>query len=302
MRAAIVLSSPGTAALVVGLAGVPCFGAAQVSPPATDTYETARIRELVENGAAVRRAVGEGIASYEAEIRDRIRVGLRRGFFRRERTILDQARSARVLWAREGTDLVLWAGGEQRMPIVGLDTAGDSTYLREFAEGLAAGERPIAMLDPREEILSFGSDEHEVVRLFLHPLSNTASVHYRYFAGDTLTISFVGDAAPVRLEEVRVRPRRADTRLVVASLWFDLETGQMVRASMRPTRPMSLGMGVDTEAGSLTARPETPETESPGTATAPATGTRAPQPWLPVGDDGGPAQDTQFALPRRTNE
>ena len=97
MRTAIVLSSAGIAALVVGLAGVPCFGAAQVSPPATDTYETARIRGLVENGAAVRRAAGEGIASYEAEIRDRIRVGLKGGFFRRERALLDQARSARVL-------------------------------------------------------------------------------------------------------------------------------------------------------------------------------------------------------------
>ena len=114
------------------------------------------------------------------------------------------------------------------------------------------------MLDPREEILSFGRDEHEVVRLFLHPLSDTASAHYRYLAGDTLTISFVGDEAPVRLEEVRVRPRRADARLVAASLWFDLETGQMVRASMRPTRPMTLGMGVDTEEGSLTARSESP--------------------------------------------
>ena len=258
MRTAIVLSSAGIAALVVGLAGMPRFGAAQVSPPATDTYETARIRGLVENGAAVRRAAGEAIASYEAEIRDRIRVGLKGGFFRRERALLDQARSARVLWTREGTDLVLWTGGEQRIPIAGLDTSGDSTYLREFAEELAAGERPITMLDPREEILSFGRDEHEVVRLFLHPLSDTASAHYRYLAGDTLTISFVGDEAPVRLEEVRVRPRRVDARLVAASLWFDLETGQMVRASMRPTRPMTLGMGVDTEEGSLTARSESP--------------------------------------------
>ena len=258
MRTGIVLSTARIAALVVGLGGVPCFGAAQVPPPATDTYETARIRELVENGAAARRAAGEGIASYEAEIRDRIRVGLTGGFFRRERTILDRARSARVLWTRERTDLVLWTGGEQRVPIAGLDTAGDTTYLREFAEELAAGERPIAMLDPREEIVSIGRDEHEVVQFILHPLSDTASTHYRYFAGDTLTISFVGDAAPVRIEEVRVRPRRADARLVVASLWFDLETGQMVRASMRPTRPMTLGIVLDTEAGSVTARPAPP--------------------------------------------
>ena len=229
-------------------------GRAQVSPPAVDTYETARIRELVENGAQARRAAGERIVAYEAEIRDRIRVGLGGGVFRRERTLLDRARSARVLWTREGTDLVLWTGGEQRVPIAGLDTSADETYLREFAEDLAEGERPIAMLDPREEVLSFGRDEHEVVEFFLHPLSDTASAHYRYFTGDTLTISFVGDAAPVRLEEVRVRPRRADARLVAASLWFDLETGQMARASMRPTRPMTLGMDLDTEGGSLTAQ------------------------------------------------
>ena len=258
MRTGIVLPTARIAALVVGLAAVPCLGAAQVSPPAADTYETARIRELVENGAAARRAAGEGVAAYEAEIRDRIRVGLRGGVFRRERTLLDQARRARVLWTREGTDLVLWTGGEQRVPIAGLDTSGDATHLREFAEDLAEGERPIAMLDPREEVLSFGRDEHEVGQFFLHPLSDTASAHYRYFTGDTLTISFVGDAAPVRLEEVRVRPRRADARLVAAALWFDPETGQMARASMRPTRPMTLGMDVDAEGGSVTAQPGTP--------------------------------------------
>ena len=65
--------------------------------------------------------------------------GLRGGVFRRERTLLDQARSARVLWTREGTDLVLWTGGEQRLPVAGLDTSVDTTYLREFAEDLAAG-------------------------------------------------------------------------------------------------------------------------------------------------------------------
>ena len=258
VRTASVLPTAGTAARVLGLAavlaGVPCLGTAQASPPAADTYETARIRELVENGARARRAAGEGVASYEAEIRDRFRVGLGGGVFRRERTLIDRARRARVLWTREGTDLVLWTGGEQRVPVAGLDTSADETYLREFAEDLAEGERPIAMLDPREEVLSFGGDEQEVARLFLHPLSDTASTHYRYFTGDTLTISFVGDAAPVRLEEVRVRPRRADARLVAASLWFDLETGQMARASMRPTRPMTLGMDADTEERSVTAR------------------------------------------------
>ncbi|MDE0083884.1 MAG: hypothetical protein OXT72_14685 [Gammaproteobacteria bacterium] len=258
MPTGIVFPTARIAAHVLGLAAVladvPCLGAAQVSPPAVDTYETAHIRELVENGAQARRVAGEGIAAYEAEIRDRIRVGLGGGVFRRERTLLDRARRARVLWTREGTDLVLWTGGEQRVPIAGLDTSADETYLREFAEDLAEGERPIAMLDPREEVLSFGRDEHEVVEFFLHPLSDTASAHYRYFTGDTLTISFVGDAAPVRLEEVRVRPRRADARLVAASLWFDLETGQMARASMRPTRPMTLDMDLDTEGGSVTAR------------------------------------------------
>ena len=76
----------------------------------------------------------------------------------------------------------------------------------------------------------------------LHPLADTAGLHYRYRSGDTLRITLPDRERPVTLSEVRVEPRRAAFELLTASLWFDEETGTLVRTTYRPSRAFSLAV------------------------------------------------------------
>ena len=74
----------------------------------------------------------------------------------------------------------------------------------------------------------------------LHPLADTAGLHYRYRSGDTLRITLPDRDRPVTLAEVRVEPRRAAFELLTASLWFDQDTGTLVRTTYRPSRAFNL--------------------------------------------------------------
>src|SRR5213075_532878 len=67
-------------------------------------------------------------------------------------------------------------------------------------------------------------DENELV----HPLVNGAEAYYRYEVGDSLTLH-LGEGQAIRLIELRVRPRFAIWNLVVGSMWFDVQSMQMVR-------------------------------------------------------------------------
>jgi hypothetical protein len=48
------------------------------------------------------------------------------------------------------------------------------------------------------------------------------------------------DGAKIRLRELRVEPRRPEWKLSVDSFWFDVATGQLVRAVYRFSAPMDI--------------------------------------------------------------
>jgi hypothetical protein len=72
-----------------------------------------------------------------------------------------------------------------------------------------------------------------------HPLERGAEALYEYSLGDSLSIR-LPDRSVVLLREVRVRPRRPESRLIVGSLWLDIESGALVRAAYRPSVPTDL--------------------------------------------------------------
>ena len=73
----------------------------------------------------------------------------------------------------------------------------------------------------------------------IHPLEAGADSMYAFALGDSLNIR-LPDNAVVRVREIRVRPRRPQSRLVVGSLWVDVASGSLVRAAYRPSVPMDL--------------------------------------------------------------
>src|SRR5687767_9475080 len=73
----------------------------------------------------------------------------------------------------------------------------------------------------------------------LHPLEPGAEREYSYAIGDSLSLRLPGGSV-VQLRELRVRPKRPDSQLIVGSLWIDVASGALVRAAYRPSMPMDL--------------------------------------------------------------
>ncbi len=215
-------------------------------PP--DTYADVHVETLLRLARDARGEIVEGLESYEGRMWERAYVGLSAARFRRERGLFRQERSALIRWTREGEHTVLWEGARRDVPIVGLssatsDTAGGETgRAGGMAESLARdlsreAVPPPLQFDPGSDRMFFSGDNWA-----FHPLSDSAGLHYRFHSGDTLRIRIPEREAPLTLAEVRVEPRRAEFQLLTASLWFDTESGSLVRAIYRPARPFDLAL------------------------------------------------------------
>ena len=66
------------------------------------------------------------------------------------------------------------------------------------------------------------------VRDVPHPLGSDGESHYHYRTVDSVSISPQGFTAPIRVQEVEVRPRREDRPAFVGSVFLDAATGALV--------------------------------------------------------------------------
>jgi hypothetical protein len=213
-------------------------GPAAPLPPASDTFGDADVQALVEAARAARGVAEDGLLSFDGRMWERIYVGLDGVGFRRERGLFRQERTARIRWVRDGERIVRWEAARMDVPIAGMSSQESESMARGLARSLARGMPPPPLaFEPGSDRILFGSGEWA-----LHPLADTAGLHYRYASGDTLRITLPEDGRRLVLAEVRVRPRRPEFRLLAASLWFDVATGFMVRAVYRPSRPFELSV------------------------------------------------------------
>lgn len=242
-------------ACLVGLllAIAPLPGAGRQAPE-DDAYRDQQARSLMERARLARYRDIEGMRSYEGVLRERIYVGLTALRFRRERSLFEQERIARLRWSADGERAIQWLGARRAIPIVGADTRPDmdpptgggvggagaevrAELQRELPDELLREvELPAFVFDPSGDRLMFGDD------WALHPLSDTAAAHYRFASGDTLRLRIPSEDREIVLEEILVEPRRADFHLVAGSLWFDSESASLVRATYKPARPFDLGL------------------------------------------------------------
>lgn len=207
-----------------------------------DAYGDPEVRHLMQRARTARDRELAGIASYEARVWERIQVGLAGSAFRRERTLWDEERAARVRWEAEGERIVLWEGARRASPVAGFRSDQDPETARALARTLSrmtGGPSP-AFYQPGDDRILFGSGQWA-----LHPLADTAVHHYRYRGGDTLRVTLPPDQRRITLVEVQVEPRRSDPRLVAGSLWFHEDSAELVRASYRPARPLHLATDGD---------------------------------------------------------
>jgi hypothetical protein len=237
---ALLLPAGGSAAAPSGPAGSWSEGArtAPALLPASDTFGDPGVRALVERARAARGRETAGLESFHGRMWERVYAGVDARGFRRERGIFQEERSAFVRWTAEGDRWIRWEGARRDVPIVGVSSATHEGQARQLARQLGESIQPWALgFEPGSDRLVFGQGNWA-----LHPLADTAGYHYRYHSGDTLRITLPSEGRMVTLAEVRVEPRRAEFRLLAASLWFDVESGALVRAVYRPARPFDLSL------------------------------------------------------------
>jgi hypothetical protein len=206
--------------------------------PVSDTFGDPDVRALVEAAREARGRAEEGLESFDGRMWERIYVGFDAVGFRRERGLFSQERVARIRWEREGERTVRWEAARREVPVAGLSSDDSESMAQSLVRSLARESPPPPLLfEPGSDRLTFGSGEWA-----LHPLADTAGLHYRYASGDTLRIVLPEGGRTLTLAEVRVEPRRAEFRLLTASLWFDLASGALVRSVYRPSRPFDLAL------------------------------------------------------------
>ena len=224
--------------MIVPLGPLFLAAALQVATPAQeppDTYRDEGVRSLLATAMAARERDMEGILSYEGLARERVYVGLKVARFRRERGLFDGERVARIRWERGGDRYVEWIGARYQVPLVGNSPEIQDEINADMGEELQRESGPAALeFDPWDDRMLFGDE------WVLHPLSDSAAYHYRFGSGDTLRLSLPMEDRSLTMIEVQVEPRRPDIHLVAGSLWFDQDSGSLVRASYKPARPFDL--------------------------------------------------------------
>ncbi len=171
------------------------------------------------------------LQSYDATTYQRVSAGMGFTRFGRDRLAFRSEQATKVRWRRGVGAYVDVTGSRSVVPI-----AGKSANVR-------IGDISPIPYFPGSETLWIGSgasrgtvDENEGI---VHPLAEGSEAYYTYASGDSVTFR-LPDGKAIRLRELQVRPRMPKWNLAVGSLWFDLSTGQLVRAAYRMSVPMDI--------------------------------------------------------------
>ncbi len=186
-------------------------------------FSTEAARRLLLQAREARVRQDSSIMAYDATSYSRISVGLGVRSIGRERLAFRTETAARVRWQRGSGAVMDILGSRAVVPIA------SGTKSRVEAD------IPTAPYYPGREALWFGAgvaqadvDPDEVI----HPLARGSEAYYRYAVGDSLQLA-LGNGRTITLRELRVSARRPEWRLIVGSFWFDVATGQLVRAAYR---------------------------------------------------------------------
>ena len=194
-------------------------------------YLDAGARDLVFRARVARMAQDSSLQSYDAKTYQRISVGLGFRAIGRDRLLARTEVSSRVRWSRATGALVEITGERAVAPAFG----GTADFEPQMTT-------PIPYY-PGREALWIGGDglaEAEVDdRELVHPIATGSEAYYKYSTGDSLIFT-LSDGARITLRELRVEPRRPEWRLSVGSFWFDVNSGQLVRAVYRFSAPLDI--------------------------------------------------------------
>lgn len=206
-----------------------------------NAYRDAAAREVIARARTARLAQDSSLVAYDARAHQRISASLGLRATGRERLMFRTESATRVRWHRETG---AW------IDVEGTRTAIPMSFPGARAMAGMLEMSPVPYFPGREGLLRFTGMERVTDQegLFIHPLAEGAEAYYRYETGDTISYS-LPDGRTIRIVEVNVRAREPAFDLIVGSLWFDLASGQVVRAAYRPAAPFDIKKFVEEEEG-----------------------------------------------------
>ena len=204
-------------------------------------------RELFNRARVARLAQDSSLQSYDSKVKQRLSVLLGIGKLGRDRLLFRQESAARVRWQRDAGVRVDVTAGRLAIPPLG----SPKTERDALQESVLDNDvSPIPYFPGSENLLisdlAAKTDVNE--RELVNPLARGAEAYYTFRTGDSLSFR-LPDGHVVQLRELEVRPRVAKPNVVVGSLWFDIATGQLVRAAYRLAIPAEMKVTVTNEAG-----------------------------------------------------
>lgn len=189
-------------------------------------------RDLVTLARRARLAQDSALRAYEAKTSSRLSVGLGTGTLMRNRLLFRNESVARVRWKRGAGMWIEPLAKRATSPggVVGIGGLEDQLVPLPYYPGKETLWLPGASL-ARAEV----NEEQG----FAHPLATGSEAYYRYAVGDSIRFGLPSGERIV-LRELRVTARRPEWRSFVGSFWFDVRTGQLVRAAYRLSAPLEL--------------------------------------------------------------
>ena len=202
-------------------------------------FRDAPARTLLHAAREARMRQDSALLAYDATAYQRISAGLGFRAFGRNRLLFRTENVSRVRWSRDGGAWVDLKGARTALPMVkDADAEMDP-------EDMA----PIPYYPGREALwIGNGVAKAEVdPEEMIHPLASGSEAYYRFATGDSISFK-LSDGKVIALRELRIEPRRPNWRLSVGSFWFDVSTGQLVRAAYRMSVEMDIWQVADEEA------------------------------------------------------
>jgi hypothetical protein len=201
-------------------------------------YKDATAKATLLHARAARLTQDSSLTAYDAMSYQRISAGMGFSKIGRDRLIFRHETAARVQWQ---AGVGVWMEARGRRTAIPMIT--NKQAQKEIDEEMDDPDMNASIpYYPGYEPLWVGSD---VARAqvdeseFVHPIADGAEAYYTYETGDSVSFK-LPQGTVIQLRELRVRPRVPKWNLSVGSLWFDTNSGQLVRAAYRMSVPMDI--------------------------------------------------------------
>jgi hypothetical protein len=208
-------------------------------------FDDSTARVLLHKARRARLQQDSALQSYDATAYQRISAGLGIGKFGGDRLMFRRESVTHVRWQAGVGAWVRLEGARTAIPIAPPDAADSADHDMNLESDMAS----VPYYPGYESLWIGGSfakaqvDENDIV----HPLAEGAEAYYTYATGDSVSFHLPGGHT-IELRELKVRPRHPKWNVLVGSLWFDISTGQLVRAAFRMSIPMDLWAMADDDA------------------------------------------------------